>query len=142
MTVDIEKLKALALAARDERVWPFNELAFQRAANSAAVLELIAEVERLRTDRETAVKEAWHANAKLSALKSAAPAAGTVEKDAERLDWLERTNQTFCGNYSNAGFRAIGSSIWHGTLREAIDGAMQKDAAIEAHNARSPSCGS
>jgi hypothetical protein len=46
--MDIEKLKALALAARDERVWPFNEIAFQKAANPAAVLELIAEVERLR----------------------------------------------------------------------------------------------
>ena len=44
--------------------------------------------------------------------------------DAKRLDWLQSTNQTFCGNYSNTGFRAIGSSIWHGTLREAIDGAM------------------
>lgn len=49
---------------------------------------------------------------------------GEGQSDAKRLDWLESTNQTFCGNYSNTGFRAIGSSIWHGTLREAIDGAM------------------
>ena len=53
--------------------------------------------------------------------------------DAKRLDWLESANLTFCGNYSNTGFRAIGSSMWHGTLREAIDGAMFEAGA-------SPSC--
>jgi hypothetical protein len=94
-------------------------------------------------DTREAVVAAWNRraansnSAEFDGIKSAAPAAGT-EKDADRLDWLERTNQTFCGNYSDTGFRAIGSSIWHGTLREAIDGAMLEEAAIAA---KEPPCG-
>ena len=136
--------------------------AYYRAANPATVLDLIAEVELLWRERAILgrgfgelttrtmelsaeierLRAAQTNSSSNSSSNCAAPAAGTVEKDAERLDWLERTNQTFCGNYSNTGFRAIGSSLWHGTLREAIDGAMLEEAAIEAHNARSPSCGS
>jgi hypothetical protein len=173
MTVDIEKLKALALAAtpgpwevdtvkseghygtdedggygfmgyaiideegrplmdslnRDqseihedydgEELYAWDELAkrdaaFVAGANPAAVLELIAEVERLRADREAAVKEAWRANAELSALKSAAPAAGTVEKDA-----------TYC---------VLKSIIEDGYLSDT--NTARGHAAIDAHNAR------
>jgi hypothetical protein len=167
--MDIEKLKVLAPAATPELgAIPFTaaDTRFMVECGPATVLALIAEVERLRAELAAGAahqcgdtildgipkyewwlidREGDEEYVKVSDIKKrlgAAPAAGTVEKDAERLDWLERTNQTFCGNYSNTGFRAIGSSIWHGTLREAIDGAMQKDAAIEAHKARSPSCGS
>jgi hypothetical protein len=115
--MSVDALKNVLLAIAGEGLAHANQTIERR---DKRIAELEAEVARLR----------------------AAPAAGTVEKDAERLDWLERTNQTFCGNYSNTGFRAIGSSIWHGMLREAIDGAMQKHDEIEAHNARSPSCGS
>lgn len=66
--------------------------------------------------------EAWQHRAALASHPAEVDDEGKA--DAKRLDWLESTNQTFCGNYSNTGFRAIGSSIWHGTLREAIDGAM------------------
>jgi hypothetical protein len=138
MTVDIEKLKALALAATpgpwevdtvkseghygtdedggygytayvvtdgkgrplmdslnrddseiheeysDEEHYAWDELAkrdaqFIAAANPAAVLELIAEVERLRA-AQTNSSSNFSSNC-------AAPAAGTVEKDAERPDW-------------------------------------------------------
>ena len=44
--------------------------------------------------------------------------------DTMMLDWLEKSTSSFCGNYSGTGFRLIGSSIWHGTLREAIAVAM------------------
>ena len=67
--------------------------------------------------------EIWQA-ATRAALASRPAEVDDSLADAKRLDWLQSTNQTFCGNYSNTGFRAIGSSIWHGTLREAIDGAM------------------
>lgn len=50
MTIDTDKLKALALAARDQGAWPFHETAFRKASSPATVLELIAEVERLRAD--------------------------------------------------------------------------------------------
>lgn len=48
--------------------------------------------------------------------------------DAAMLDWLEKSTRSFCGNYSGSGFRMIGSSVWHGTLREAIAGAMKDGA--------------
>lgn len=124
--MDTDKLKALALAARDERVWPFNELAFQKAANPATVLALIAdrdkmeqerdelraEVERLKTERDTfrhghslASNRCCELEAEVERLREgmeiavrglqniaavearAAPAAGT-ETDAERLDFM------------------------------------------------------
>lgn len=54
------------------------------------------------------------------------PAQGERQPDdASRLDWLEKSTQSFCGNYDGSGFRMLGSSIWHGTLREAIDAAMK-----------------
>jgi len=89
MTVDINKLKALALAARDERVWPFNELAFRKATDPATVLELIAEVERLRAKNGGLLSRVEAAETRMDTGSEgghlvAAPAAGT-EKDAERL---------------------------------------------------------
>jgi hypothetical protein len=128
--MSVDALKNVLLAIAGEGLAHANQTIERR---DKRIAELEAEVARLRASNSN--------SAEFDGIRGAASAAGT-EKDAERLDWLERTNQTFCGNYSNTGFRAIGSSIWHGTLREAIDGAMQKDAAIEAHNARSPSCGS
>jgi len=65
---------------------------------------------------------AWNRRAALASRPAEVDDEGKA--DAKRLDWLESANLTFCGNYSNTGFRAIGSSMWHGTLREAIDGAM------------------
>ena len=75
--------------------------------------------------------EGWQARAALASRPAEVDDEGKA--DAKRLDWLESANLTFCGNYSNTGFRAIGSSMWHGTLREAIDGAMFEAGA-------SPSC--
>lgn len=105
--IDIEKMKALALAANLNN-WPFHGVAFQKAANPAAVLELIAEVERLRTElaagaarqggntskdggagsafesAETRIGSGFDGGAELSD-----GAAGTVEKDAARREaWL------------------------------------------------------
>jgi len=45
-------------------------------------------------------------------------------RDAARLDWLEQSDRTFCGNKDGSGFRMIGASVWHGSLREAIDAAL------------------
>src|SRR5437879_677199 len=102
MDADIEKLKALAPAIRVEaciadvmaRVPADSKDYYVEVHQHLAPLarqlehrndELRAEVERLRADLETAVKEAWRANSELSALKVAAPAAGTDKDSAYRL---------------------------------------------------------
>jgi hypothetical protein len=94
----IEKLKALALAAGDwtppepwehDRNYSDREirgLEFCAAANPAAVDKLIAEVERLTCElqNQREITQHW----KASAGYVAAPAAGTVEKDAERYQLM------------------------------------------------------
>lgn len=57
---------------------------FIAAANPATVLALIAEIERLRDDRHTAVKEAWRANVRAS---SALPASMQVPSLPTRPAW-------------------------------------------------------
>lgn len=139
MTVDIEKLKALALAAtpgpwmrlfgertvydkmedgcrgnaivRADLAYGMqdgNNLDYIAAANPAAVLELIAEVERLRPT----------------------PAAGTAEKDAARYQYLRE-----------ADWDSIKSLFWSPIVQNAGDPDscmaafdLAIDAAIEAHN--------
>jgi hypothetical protein len=65
-----------------------------------------------------------HITTRLEALREKLDA----PSDAAMLDWLEKSTISFCGNYSGTGFRMIGSSVWHGTLREAIAGAMKENA--------------
>jgi hypothetical protein len=65
----------------------------------------------------------------------AAPAAGTVEKDAERYRHI-REAQWFKAGFAKTEANA---SAFH-YCGELLDQLV--DAAIEAHNARSPSCGS
>jgi hypothetical protein len=102
MTVDLDKMKALALAAPKDwygiyqiadGVTDNDAAALMKACSPAAVLELIAEVERLRAEverLEEGMKIAINGLQNIAAIEArAAPAAGT-EKDAE--DWqLPRT---------------------------------------------------
>jgi hypothetical protein len=159
MTIDIEKLKALALAATpqdfdsaqinheggwtecptcggggyvslgndycnydsaalgvqfygigDEHV---KAEAYYRAANPAAVLELIAEVKRLRADAE---RLDFMITEECQIEHMTRPGAAPLYR--VRWPWEEAQMR-----------------YWHPTAREAID------AAIEANNGRSPSCG-
>lgn len=55
--------------------------------------------------------------------------------DSERIDWLERSTRSFCGNYSGDGWRVIGASIWHNSLRDAIDGARIEESERAAKQA-------
>jgi hypothetical protein len=117
MTLDIEKLKALALAARDQGAWPFHEIAFRKAADPTAVLALIAEVERLRA------------------------AQAGAEKDVERYGAIRRGEVYIepnddCNEIYVAGDRGV-----YTKTPDEFDSAI--DAAIEAYvKAGAPPCGS
>jgi hypothetical protein len=138
-----------------------NNLDFIAAANPASVLELIAEVEHLRAELAPGAAgggapvhqaflgtEGWVdiGEHEISGYKSSyfdvrtlytAPAVGTVEKDAERLDWLDeinrQTNEHYGTTYGwkfdiNHNRAALMDHNWPAlSIREAID------AAIAAH---------
>jgi DNA polymerase III alpha subunit len=163
--MDIEKLKALALAASpgpwstddphivyceddNDIIYLANtaeldtdyktaicNASYIAAACPAAVLELIAEVERLRA-AQTNSSSNFSSNC-------AAPAAGTVEKDAERLESAAEALRRAKRELDIIQARQAGSSA-HVDAANHYQHAIVKliDAAIEAHNARSPSCGS
>lgn len=121
-----------------EELYAWDELAkrdaaFVAGANPAAVLELIAEVERLRADLQTAVKEAWRANAALTASR-AAPAAGTVGKDAGRL--ADGYESGFFASDPRDGYAQFTLHYKTATQAEAAYMLVTSiiDAAIEAHN--------
>jgi hypothetical protein len=111
--MDIEKLKALALAAKTAALRPGIQeqakdyFALVHACNPDAVLELIAEVERLRAD-------------------------------AKRYAFIRSG-----GIYIEPGDDEVYVATDRGAYCKTADEFdSQIDAAIEAHNARSPSCGS
>lgn len=101
---------------------------FIEASNPAAVLELSAEVERLRAELATRCREE---GGDTSDKSGAALAAGTVEKDAER--W--RYRKQFLASQGAIMFTVSGCQLrWAGELVSA--GANEEeaiDAAIEAH---------
>jgi hypothetical protein len=143
--MDTDKLKAVALAARDERVWTLHKLAFQKAANPAAVLELIAEVELLRAEYAE-LREASIMLVDSNNRLRAAPAAGTVEKHAEPIAWARKWHVD--GEKPEKRRNENGRLAWPQkfkflpvTQHKIFPDDVPLVAAIEAHNARSPSCG-
>jgi hypothetical protein len=108
--------------------------------------ELIAEVERLRADlasaksttkvAETRMDTGFHGGAEL-----AAPAAGTVEKDAERL--ADGYESGFFASDPRDGYAQFTLHYKTATQAEAAYMLVTSiiDAAIEARNFRSQSCG-
>lgn len=133
MTADIEKMKALALAIRQADSFVATDAAlaaFHASACPAAVLELIAEVERLRAAVES-LTSSCSENAIKSAetrmgtdfegdVKCAAHAAGTVEKDADRYRWLrEKAPDVVC-----SVAWSIPAACNYGAPDEAVDAAI------------------
>jgi hypothetical protein len=64
---------------------------------------------------------------------SAAPPADTVKQEAgldtKRMDFIEAHSKDM-GNYTELRVAIHDGEKWHGTLRNAIDAAMQKDVRI------------
>lgn len=97
MTIDKEQLKALAFAARERWVGRFMELPetedFIAAANPAAVLALLGEIERLQEIydhltqlRETDGFKSW--SEALCAVSKLKAENESLRKDAERYRWI------------------------------------------------------
>jgi hypothetical protein len=159
MTADIEKMKALALAAMRATTAIKAEQAladFRDEASPAAVLELIAEVERLSAVKRPKdhnirqlvndlrnIAETFGGTQQLRARISgavgqfiddsfgAAPAAGTVEKDAERWQFRKQflsTGGAIMFTASGCQLRRVGELVASGATEEAAI-----DAAIAAH---------
>lgn len=86
--------------------------------------EILCRASQPAQDMSTPSTGAPDMSTKAQIVNISQPAQGEPS-DAAMLDWLEQSTRQFCGNYDGSGFRMIGSAVWHGTLREAVAGAMR-----------------
>lgn len=146
MTVDIEKLKALAEAAQDDPNSPYIRcrVAFNEAANPSAVLELIAENEKLKVDLRDAKDAALGLRWAVGEFKAENEA---LRKDKDRLDALDgnfwdvrhssesladagdyTSGVEVVGHWMEKPFERVIGENYTENLRAAIDQAMAADA--------------